>query len=452
MYLKKRTAVLLATYLCAALIALAAWGRTEARRAEQSEMLAQAGYERAFGELVTSLTDLDYALQKSLYATSPTVSGALCTQAFSKAMAAQMALGVLPFSTQELEQTAGFISRVGDYAFMLSRSAVSGEGYTGQQRENLAALSETAGVLAQNMRELRAELADGVLLLDEMQNAEQRMDEAGESMPQTLSGAMLLVEQEFPEVPSLIYDGPFSAHLDRAEPIFLQEKASFSEQEALAEAREILEGGKSVHTAGHTDCRISTWDFTAMCGDGESYISISKQGGKPVSMLCSRSIGEAKLSDDEALECAQRYLEKHGFSDMRSTYHMKQGGMMTINFAATQEGVLLYPDLVKVSVALDDGSIIGLETRGYLMNHRTRTLPQAEISVEEAKSKVADGLEILGHKLCVIPREGGQEVFCHEFVCQTERGEHYIVYVDAVSGEQEKILILLEDETGAQTI
>ena len=148
----------------------------------------------------------------------------------------------------------------------------------------------------------------------------------------------------------------------------------------------------------------------------------------------------------------QNYVEKHGFSDMRSTYHMKQGGVMTINFAATQGDVLLYPDLVKVSVALDDGSIIGLETRGYLMNHRTRTLPQAEISVEEAKSKVADGLEILGHKLCVIPREGGQEVFCHEFVCQTERGEHYIVYVDAVSGEQEKILILLEDETGAQTI
>ena len=86
------------------------------------------------------------------------------------------------------------------------------------------------------------------------------------------------------------------------------------------------------------------------------------------------------------------------------------------------------------------------------MNHRARTLPQAEISVEEAKSKVADGLEILSNKLCVIPREGGQEVFCHEFVCQTERGEHYIVYVDAVSGEQEKILILLEDETGAQTI
>ena len=47
---------------------------------------------------------------------------AVCTDVFGKAMTAQMSLGALPFSTQELEKTAGFISRVGDYAYSLSRA------------------------------------------------------------------------------------------------------------------------------------------------------------------------------------------------------------------------------------------------------------------------------------------------------------------------------------------
>lgn len=453
MYLRKKTAVLVITYTLAALVALGAWGAREACRAEKSAIAVQTGYERAFGELVTSLTELDSALQKSLYATSPAVSGALCTQVFGKAMTAQQALGVLPFSTQELEQTAGFISRVGDYAFMLSRAAARGSGYTDEQRDALASLSDTAGILAGNMRQLSADMSDGVLRMDELLASEKRMDEAEASLPTTLSGAMRLIEQEFPEIPALIYDGPFSAHLDRAEALFLQDKAEFSESEALLEARALLENGHSgVRSAGKTDCRISTWDFTARCGDGESYLSVSVQGGKPVSLLCSRSIGEVKLSDDEALAAARAYLEKHGFSGMQSSYFMKQGGVMTVNFAAAQGGVLLYPDLVKVGVALDDGSIVSLETRGYLMNHRSRTLPQAAVSEAAAREKVAPELEILGHRLCVIPREGGEEVFCHEFTCQTEREQHYIVYVSAVTGEQEKILILLEDESGALTV
>ena len=452
MFVKKKTAVLVTAYTLAALLALFGWGLRERRSAETGARMAKAGYERAFGELVTSLSELDTALQKSLYATSPSVAGALCTQVFGKAMTAQMSLGVLPFSTQELEQTAGFISRVGDYAFMLSRAAARNLGYTDEQRENLAALSDTAGILAENMRQLQADMSDGYLRMDELLASEKRMDEAEESLPDTLSGAMRLIEEEFPEVPSLIYDGPFSAHLDQAEPLFLKALPTFSEQEALLEARTLFGGVSGVRSAGKTDCRLGTWDFTAPCGDGTSFVSVSVQGGKPVSLLCSRSIGEAKLSDEEAVSAAQTYLEKHGFSGMKQSYSMKQGGVMTVNFAAAQGGVLLYPDLVKVGVALDDGSIVSLETRGYLMNHRTRSLPRPAVGEQEALSQVASGLEVLGHKLCVIPREGGEELLCHEFTCQTERGQHYLVYVNAVSGEQEKILILLEDETGALTV
>ena len=451
--MKKRTAILTISFLSAAVVALCAWGFVQHARAERYQITAEAGYQRAFGELVSSLTEIDSALQKSLYATSPATAGALCTEVFGKAMMAQMSLGVLPFSTQELEQTAGFISRVGDYAYMLSRAAAKGSSYTDEQRENLAALSDTATILAQNMTQLQTDMSDGRLTMDELKNAEDRLDTAKESLPTTLSGSMRLIEQEFPEVPSLIYDGPFSEHLTNASPRFLENLRAFSEEEARMTAWEFLGGARTaVKSQGRTEGSLPTWNFSAKCGDGEMDLALSVQGGKPVNLLCSRSLGEAKLSEEEAEAAAQSYLKKHGFTSMERTYHMIQNGVMTINYAYAQDGVLCYADLVKVSVALDDGSVVGLETRGYLMNHVQREIPEAAISEEQAASKVADGLEVLNHRLTLVPRTGGEEVFCHEFTCQTERGQHYIIYVDAVSGEQEKILILLEDENGALTL
>ncbi|MDO4750408.1 MAG: germination protein YpeB, partial [Eubacteriales bacterium] len=131
--MKKRTANRIITLLTAAVIALGAVSVYQYNRAEDYRRMADAGYQRAFSELCTSVSGLDTALQKAQYATSPTMISAVCTEIFGKAMTAQMSLGVLPLSTQELEQTAGFISRVGDYAYSLSRLAAQGAPYTKEQ-------------------------------------------------------------------------------------------------------------------------------------------------------------------------------------------------------------------------------------------------------------------------------------------------------------------------------
>jgi hypothetical protein len=57
-------------------------------------------------------------------------------------------------------------------------------------------------------------------------------------------------------------------------------------------------------------------------------------------------------------------------------------------------------------------------------------------------------LEVLSHRLALIPTGGEYEVLCHEFQCRTDDGSHVIVYVNAATGNEEKILLLVEDETG----
>ena len=58
----------------------------------------------------------------------------------------------------------------------------------------------------------------------------------------------------------------------------------------------------------------------------------------------------------------------------------------------------------------------------------------------------------MSYSLAVIPTSGQNEVFCHEFKMKTGDGQHYIVYVNAETGYEENILILIEDENGTLTL
>ena len=69
-------------------------------------------------------------------------------------------------------------------------------------------------------------------------------------------------------------------------------------------------------------------------------------------------------------------------------------------------------------------------------------------SREQAAQAVSPLLEILSVQTALIPTSGQYEVLCHEFKCSDQNGRHYIVYVNAQTGQEEHILILLEDESG----
>ena len=136
--------------------------------------------------------------------------------------------------------------------------------------------------------------------------------------------------------------------------------------------------------------------------------------------LSSRPEDEAVLTRAEALDMASAFLKARGFPAMKESYFIDQGDVLTIHFAALEGEVLCYPDLVKVAVALDNGDVVGFESAGFLMNHRTRQLSEAAISESAASQVVGSSLEILSHQLTLIPSGGEYEVLCHEFKCRTQ--------------------------------
>ncbi len=450
---RRRTLVRAASFLLAAFVVVGGLALQARARAEAYRLYLENGYRHAFAELSANLNELDVALQKGIYATSPSMLGVLCTQIYGKAMSAQMALGELPYSNIELEQTAAFLAKAGDYAAALSRSAAVTGVCSDEQREALRGLSAGASDLSARVAGLQSDLMGGAVTLEDLEAAEARLS-AAEGGGHTLADSSYqTVESDFPELPSLIYDGPFSEHIAGRTPAMLEGREDVTQDEARLAAARFLDLKPELFTLVSAGSgRLPTYSFSAMVDGGELYVEVTRRGGLVVELLHSRPVESAALSREEAVAAAAAFLTSRGYPNMTESYFIDQGNVLTINYAAQQGEVLCYPDLVKVSVALDNGRVVGFESEGYLMNHTLRDLPRSPVSLGKAQAALSPELDILSHRLALIPTGGEYEVLTHEFKCQSADGRHVLVYINAQTGQEEKILILLEDESGTLVI
>ena len=85
---KRRKQVLAASFLAGAFAVTAGFAVQGHARAAQYRRMLDNTYQHAFTELATAAGELDVALRKVTYATSPELFSALCAQAYSKALAA----------------------------------------------------------------------------------------------------------------------------------------------------------------------------------------------------------------------------------------------------------------------------------------------------------------------------------------------------------------------------
>ena len=165
-------------------------------------------------------------------------------------------------------------------------------------------------------------------------------------------------------------------------------------------------------------------------------------------MNTNREVNTEIISQEEANQKGKDFLNSKGFPNMKETYFLKQEGIVTINYAYMQDNVIMYPDLIKVKVALDNGEILGIETTGYLNNHiESRDISNIKITEEEAKKDLNPNLEITSSGLAVIPTDWKSEILCYEFKGKVDDRE-FLVYINAENGREEDILIITNTPNG----
>ncbi len=436
--LKKRR-VRLISYALAAMLVLGGFlWRSEREKAVLTNYI-EAGWERAFASLSSDLTQIDTALTKLRCSSSPALMGQAAAEVWSRAEDAQQCLSQLPFSGWLLEDTAAYLGRLGDYALAVSRRAYRGS-LSGTERENLAKLGETASRLNVRLLELQAEADSGGLRLGQLEEAQGAATEG-----RTLLGdRMLEMEDEFPELPTLIYDGPYSESAALGPARLLEGLEPVSEEDAVRVAAEFTGLPRERFTVlGRSEGTLPCWLLSA----GDVTLRVTRQGGIVADMVDASGGWEGELTPEEALEKARRFLEDRGYDSLSESYWTREEGSILYSFHGLQEGVVCYPDLIKLRLDLSSGRVIGFEAVGWIMNHRERSFPPA-VDAEAARGAVSGDLRILSEGLALIPTEGKEEKLCWEFKCEDAGGRHVIVYADAATGEEVKLLLLLEDENG----
>ena len=414
-------------------------------------------YNMSFFELVDYVQNVETYLAKALISTTPEHGAETLTNVWREASIAQSCLSQLPIDSHELENTSRFLNQVSDYSYSLSRKNIAGQSLSEEDLKNIKELHTYSLELENTLNQLSTDLNNGRIKWGELKNEGTK---AFATQVSTITkDSFSNLEENFHEYAGLIYDGAFSEHITSAE-----KKGLTGEDVDEKKAKEIVKKFygedkiESINSNGFSkNAEIPSFDFSVKMKDNDNSatISVSKKGGHIIFANYNKTVNAETISQEKADEIAKNFLNAHGYTDMKETYYLKQNGIVTINYAYTQnnannEQVIIYPDLIKVKVALDDGSVLGIETSGYLNSHTTRNFASNIITKEKAKEVLNKELQIESENLAIIPTKWNTEVYCWEFKGKVEDNE-FLVYINAETGKEEDILIIVNTPDGTLT-
>ena len=405
-------------------------------------------YRESMADLSDTLNDLDGLLQKSAYAVTPYQAIVLATDISQKTASAKAALDRLPVQPEVLAQMSKFLGQTGDYTFVLAKKMISQDTVTDEERANMQQLAARANELSTFVTQLQSEVLDCNADSQEIAQLIENSIAFSESSVSAISLPQEEDDEQLPALPTLIYDGPFSDGVFQKESVFLADKEEVSDEQARQRAAYVLDIAEDrLQMQPPVNGNIQTLHFSSDSGD----IYITRKGGYCQSFYRYRPVEEQKVEPADAVYAAQQFLNKIGYVNMQDTYYYIENNVLTANFAYYENGVVCYPDLIKVGVALDDGSVISLEATSYLLNHTSRS-PEVMVDREQALEQVADTLDVESDRYAIIPTDGGYEMFCYEFAATAEDGTQILIYINAQTGREEQFLILITDENGTLTV
>ncbi len=404
----------------------------------------QYTYTKSLGQFTEYLSKTVNALDKSKYC--QTVSGhlSIAMQIMESGTGAKVAMSYLPFSENSSETVETHISTAYDFALYMSEKTGRNEEVTQEDRDNYQILYEGMLAIFEEFSEIRSEIELGNYSLGKTGSILSKTLNLPQS-PQFDSG-LADFSQQITDMAVIEYDGQFSEHIENRVPLYLEGKEEVTQEEALELAAKFL--GVEVDSLSYNGMSEGSITAYEIVGDN-STIRITKQGGEALYYKKYNETTTANHSYETALEKAKETLKEAGYEDIAETHYVINDNICTINFASVQEDVIMYPDLITISVELDKGEMVEFFSEGYLMNHKEREDLVPALDENTASQSVSKDLKIENIDVAIIPSSGKNEVLCYEFICLDEDDRAILVYINGENGLEENIFIVNRTEFGS---
>jgi spore germination protein len=408
----------------------------------------QGEYSKNIYDLISSVQNIESDLGKSAVSSSKESRQLLFQEIYRNTTIANDKLHSLPVPQNVIDGTSKLLSQVGDFCYSLVKSS-SGE-LTDTENKNINRLKKQSDQLLINLNNAADEINQGRVKWGEIR--QKTMSVFAKEKESSVESKFTEIQKQVTSYPALVYDGPFSENkLDIKPKVLSLKQVSESDAKSVVKKsvkEDSIESIKLISQDGSAiKASIPTYRFSVKIKgrkDGEDVIiEISKNGGKILYLLDQRNIGQPKINKEKALKNAKDFLNKLAYKNMEESYISQYENTMVVNYIYKQGNIVMYTDALKLKIAMD-----GVESDKYLTSHiDNRKGLAAKIGSKAALSKVSKNLKIQSQRLAVIPTETNKEVLCYEFYGKYEN-EEYIVYINALTGAEQKIIQIINTPNG----
>lgn len=433
----KRVAAILFPITLVALVGAAAWGYQEYQDKNAILIKAENSYQRAFHDFNEHLERLQGELGKSLALNSPKQMATSMTNVWRLAYSAQNDIGQLPLTLVPFDQAEKYLSKVGRFAYEVGVRDFNKKPLTEKEWRTLETLYEQSKNINNEMQTVQHKVLDKNLRWMDVELAIATEDK---NMDNTIIDGFKTVNQKVQEFPEVDW-GPTVNNMEVRE----RERAKniSGKKITLEEAKKLVAkafGKKSTKgmRAEHNkngDYETISVQYTG-ANNTEVQTELTAKGGHIVWMVFDRPVKKKQLHLNQALQEADRFLERIGYKDMEPIAYDETAKIVSYTFVHRQNGVTIYPQTLAVKVALDNGEIMGLQADEYVFNNFRLSKTKPGLTREEARKKLSPYLKVQKSGLAIIYNQAGQPVLCYEFMGSI-KGNQYRVFINANNGEEE---------------
>ena len=182
---------------------------------------------------------------------------------------------------------------------------INGQNISEEEYTTLGKLNDYASELSKRLNDIETKIYSGEMSFS---TAEATSVITRALAADDIFGDLENVEKTFEGYPSLIYDGPFSEHIENAESEMLKSAPEVSAEEAYKKAREFI-GDKAEgleYEADMTNTAIESYVFSKSADNEQIAVSVTKKGGYILYFINSRVVRESNYDKDSATAVAHK--------------------------------------------------------------------------------------------------------------------------------------------------
>jgi spore germination protein len=224
--------------------------------------------------------------------------------------------------------------------------------------------------------------------------------------------------------------------------------SAVTKSQASDKIMKVFKNATDVEYESETLGKFETYNFRVTNSDNEKlFVQVTKIGGYILTISGAGQTAENSIDYDGAKQIALNFVSDNGIEDAEVVWSDSIDSDVYFNVAPKQNGIILYPDLVKVKVNLANGTVVGYDATSYFSNHIERELESGSLTLSDAKGKVPSTFEIISSRVVLSPLDYNREVVCVEVEAEKD-GETYYFYFNCQNGDLENVLKVIKTDNG----